>query len=440
MGTIHAPDQAAKLAARFRATRAFTEKLCEPLETEDYVVQSMPDVSPTRWHLAHMTWFFETFVLRPFAANYKPEHDEFEFLFNSYYNAVGKPFPRTKRGFLTRPTVRQVYAYRKAVDAGIAALLESDQATPEVFERVELGIHHEQQHQELVLMDLKHVLSENPLNPAYRAGAARAEATPAAATRAAAQKSPAPQGAPRFVPFDADTYEIGHEGDAFSYDNESPRHKTYLRAYALAHRLVTNGDYLAFLNDGGYENAVHWLSEGWATVEEHAWRAPLYWRLVDGAWHEYTLAGLVPLDLARPVCHVSYFEADAFARWSGRRLPTEAEWEVASRGVAIDGNFVEDEELQPRALPAGSAGTGSGLQQMFGDVWEWTQSSYAAYPGYKPAPGAIGEYNGKFMCNQYVLRGGSFGTSRTHIRSTYRNFFPAHSRWMFGGIRLADDA
>jgi ergothioneine biosynthesis protein EgtB len=425
MSTLTRPlstPRAETLAKRYTRVRELSEELCETLEPEDCCIQSMPDVSPTRWHLAHTTWFFETFVLAK-QPGYRPDEDQYAYLFNSYYNTVGEQYPRARRGLLSRPTVRDVRVYRQSVDARMRPLLESDGTGDRDWAAVvELGLHHEQQHQELMLTDIKHVFSCNPLLPVHRAG----EFSTA---------GPPPVG---WSQFNEGLYWIGHEGDGFAYDNESPRHRVFLESFQIADRLVTCGEYLAFIEDGGYHRPDLWLSEGWQTVQESAWREPLYWTLRDDGWHEFTLAGLVPLDLQRPVCHVSCFEADAFARWAGARLPTEAEWEAAGEISPLVGNFVD------RLLPAGRAIHPSAAPvdrsppaQMFGDVWQWTSSSYAAYPGYRPLPGALGEYNGKFMCNQYVLRGGSCATSSDHIRRTYRNFFPAAARWQFTGIRLA---
>jgi ergothioneine biosynthesis protein EgtB len=408
---------AAGLAARYAAVRALTESLCEPLVTEDYVVQSMPDVSPTKWHLAHTSWFFETFILKPHLPHYREIDATYPFLFNSYYVQAGERHCRAQRGYISRPTVAEVFAYRAHVDAALHELLGSA-AAEQVAPLVEIGLHHEQQHQELLLTDIKHVFSVNPLRPVYR------ERQP---------DEPRVAGPLEWVGFDGGVHEIGHDGDGFAYDNESPRHRVYLEPFELASRPVTNGEYLEFMADGGYARPELWLSMGWATVQEQQWSEPFYWERRDGEWWSYTLSGMRPVDPAEPAVHLSYFEADAFARWAGARLPTEAEWEVAAAGsVAADGNFVEDGRLHPRPAPAGA-----GLQQLHGDVWEWTQSQYTAYPGYAPPAGALGEYNGKFMCNQFVLRGGSCATSRTHIRSTYRNFFPPDATWQFTGARLA---
>ena len=419
---------------RYRRVRGQTEKLCAPLVAEDYVVQSMPDVSPTKWHLAHTSWFFETFLLMRHAPGYKPFDPHFSYLFNSYYVAVGDRHCRQNRGLLSRPTVSQVYDYRKHVDRAIEQFLAGLGAAQlaELKSVVELGLHHEQQHQELMLTDIKHVFWVNPMRPAY---------IPKPALEAA---SVPPM---KWVQFEEGTYWIGHEGTGFAFDNESPRHRVFLYSFQLGSRLVTNGEYKRFIADGGYRRADLWLSMGWATAQSEQWQAPLYWLEQDGAWQYHTLWGLRPVDDAEPLCHVSYFEADAYARWAGARLASEFEWEVASASLPIEGNFVESGRYHPAPamLPASSFSRPArgalceSLSQMFGDVWEWTRSAYLAYPGYQPAAGALGEYNGKFMCNQFVLRGGSCATPSDHMRRTYRNFFAPESRWQFMGIRLARD-
>ena len=384
------------------------------------MIQSMPDVSPTRWHLAHTTWFFETFVLAKFVAHYKPFHPGYDYLFNSYYNTVGQQFPRPQRGLLSRPTVDEVFAYRRATDQSLRDFLaECDLETfDQVATIINLGLHHEQQHQELLLTDIKHVFSCNPLQPTFR---------PATTARTVAV---APLD---WLDYDEQLAGIGHEGAGFAFDNESPRHRVLIPPRQLGSRLVTNGEYLEFIEDEGYGRPELWLSAGWTLVQEQQWRAPLYWVRQSNEWSQFTLGGLRPLDRSEPVVHVSYFEADAFARWADARLPTEAEWEIAASNLSVEGNFVQHQAFHPEA----AFSAGDGPRQMFGDVWEWTSSSYAAYPGYAPPRGALGEYNGKFMCNQYVLRGGSCATSRDHIRATYRNFFPTEARWQFTGIRLA---
>lgn len=407
---------------QYRRVRSFSEQLCEPLVTEDYVIQSMPDVSPTKWHLAHVSWFFETFLLSPAIPDYQSLHPQYAYLFNSYYNTLGARHCRPKRGLISRPTVQETYAYRQYVDEHVLNLLEKldERQLVELAPIITLGLHHEQQHQELMLTDIKHVLSCNPLSPTYVA-------------RAPIQSTSVPP--VKWVSFPEGVYWIGHGGEGFAFDNEGPRHQQFVQEFQLASRLVTNGEYLDFLEDGGYKKPLLWLSEGWATVQQEEWQAPLYWEKRDGRWWIMTLAGMREVELAEPVCHLSYYEADAYARWAGTRLPTEAEWEVAAHDVPVEGNFVEHGLYHP--APLNASATKGKLAQMYGDVWQWTQSSYAPYPNFKPGPGAVGEYNGKFMCNQYVLRGGSCATSRSHIRSTYRNFFPAHAQWQFMGIRLA---
>jgi ergothioneine biosynthesis protein EgtB len=419
-------DLPSLLGVRFEQVRRFTESLCEGLATEDYVVQSMPDVSPTKWHLAHTSWFFETFVLQPYAPGYRPLNPAYAFLFNSYYVQAGERHCRAQRGYISRPTVAEVFAYRRHVDDAIQELLDS--ADENLLERLEplvtIGLHHEQQHQELLLTDIKHVFGVNPLRPVFRArsedGVARA---------------PLPL---CWIGFEGGVHRIGHAGEGFAYDNEGPRHRVFLEPFELASRLVTNGEYLEFMEDGGYRRPELWLSMGWAAAQENEWTEPFYWERRDGAWHLFTLSGMREVDPAEPVCHLSYFEADAYSRWAGARLPTEAEWEVAAASASGRGNFVEYGAYHP--LAAAKAGPDSAdLLQMYGDAWEWTQSQYTPYPGYKPPEGALGEYNGKFMCNQFVLRGGSCATSETHIRATYRNFFPPDTTWQFTGLRLTRD-
>ena len=410
---------------RYLTVRQLTRDLCSHLELEDYIVQSMPDVSPTRWHLAHTTWFFETFLLKRFCESYQPFDDQFEFLFNSYYNSVGQLYPRAKRGLLTRPTVGQVWAYRDAVDERVAALLASQpfSSPPELVKILEIGINHEQQHQELMLTDIKHVLSCNPMFPAYCSRSK--EANEGALNQTC-------DGAWRHFP--ATRGQFGFHGEGFHFDNEGPQFEQLLQEYELQDRLVTNREFLAFIQDGGYQNSEYWLSLGWNAVQAEEWQAPLYWIKTDDGWHEFTLHGLQPLDPDQPVCHVSYFEADAMARWAGCRLPTELEWEHAVGSMPIHGNFIESQHRHPSAADSAVEGQ---LRQCYGDVWEWTSSHYSPYPGYQPPSGALGEYNGKFMCNQFVLRGGSCATSVSHMRPTYRNFFPVTARWQFSGIRLA---
>jgi ergothioneine biosynthesis protein EgtB len=408
------------LRFRYRCVREFTEKLCETLEAEDCVVQTMPEASPVKWHLAHTSWFFETFVLKEALANHNPIHPQYAYLFNSYYNAAGKMHCRPKRGLISRPTLRETFEYRRQVDSMMTAIFK----TPAVFEKfastIRLGLQHEQQHQELILTDIKHVFFENPLRPVFY-GRVPLKPTPVALM------------SPLSVP--AGIYAIGHNGDGFHFDNEEPHHRQFVEEFELMPSLVTNGDYLQFIEDGGYRRPEFWLSLGWHTVNEQRWEAPLYWERRNGGWSIFTLAGVRELDKDEPVCHVSYFEADAFARWAKARLPSEFEWEVAAAGLPSTGNFAETQRFHPQPLDHTAAT--QPLAQMFGDVWEWTSSSYSPYPGYAPAAGALGEYNGKFMCNQYVLRGGSCATSQSHIRKTYRNFCPPNARWQFTGIRLA---
>ncbi|MFC3076993.1 ergothioneine biosynthesis protein EgtB [Phenylobacterium terrae] len=404
---------------RFRQVRARTLDLARPLSAEDQAVQSMPDASPTKWHLAHTTWFFETFILRPLAPGYRVFDERYGYLFNSYYEAVGARQPRPLRGLITRPGLDEVLAYRARIDQHMELLLESGE-TPELLE---LGLAHEEQHQELILMDILHLFAQSALSPAYRPA-------PAAAVGA-------PPGEAGWVEFAGGLVEIGHAGSGFCFDNEGPRHKVWLEPYRLADRLVTNGDWLAFIEDGGYRRPEFWLSEGWAQVQAEGWGAPLYWRETEGGWREMTLHGLRPVDPAAPVAHVSYFEAEAFAAWAGRRLPTEAEWEHAAQGP-VQGRFL-DASPAGRLTPAPVSGRGAGLRQMYGELWQWTRSAYSPYPGFRPAAGAVGEYNGKFMVGQMVLRGGACVTPPGHLRASYRNFFYPHQRWMFSGLRLADD-
>jgi ergothioneine biosynthesis protein EgtB len=411
----------AQLASRYRDVRAVTDGLASRLSAEDCAIQSMPDASPVKWHLAHTSWFFETFVLDAHLAGYRAFDPAFRVLFNSYYNSVGEKHPRPERGLLSRPSLDRVLAYRQHVDHAMEKLLERGSLPREASALVELGLNHEQQHQELVLTDVKHLLSCNPLKPAY------AEAR---------EDRAGPDAAPlTWSRFAEGLIRVGHDGAGFAFDNESPRHRQYLRSYALANRLVTNGEYRAFMDDGGYARPELWLSEGWDWIAAGRIAAPGYWERADSSWRQFSLRGMRAIDAGAPVCHVSLYEADAYARWAGARLPTEAEWEFAAATHAIDGNLLESGSFEPRA-----GARGAPMAQLFGDVWEWTQSAYAPYPGYRPASGAIGEYNGKFMCNQYVLRGGSCVTPESHVRATYRNFFPASARWQFSGIRLARDA
>ncbi len=422
---LHRMSQSSSLRAEpslrefFVRVRAQSEALAAPLSAEDQGVQSMPDASPTKWHLAHTTWFFETVVLGAHLPGYAVFDDRYRFLFNSYYESLGPRHPRPQRGVLTRPSADEVLAYRRHVDAAMTRLLGAARPDPVVAHLVMLGLHHEQQHQELILTDIKHAFSLNPLLPAY------GRATPQVARSAPAMK---------WVAFDGSLAEIGHADRAFAFDNETPRHAVMLRPFRLATRPVTNGEFAEFIDDGGYTRAEFWLSDGWATVQREAWQAPAYWRRVDGEWRVFTLLGEQPLRAGEPVSHVSFFEAAAFAAWSGKRLPTEFEWERAARGIPVAGNFLGAQAPHP-----GAADAGDELLQMFGDVWEWTRSSYDPYPGFRPFDGAVAEYNGKFMIGQMVLRGGSCATPQGHVRPTYRNFFPPAARWQFSGIRLAED-
>ncbi len=404
------------LIERYQQVRQTSANICAPLEIEDYTIQSMPDVSPPKWHLAHTTWFFETFVLIPHLPGYTVFHSQFGYLFNSYYEAVGTRHPRQHRGLLSRPTVAEVERYRTHVDRAMEILLSSINPSSPLAALINLGLHHEQQHQELLLTDIKHILALNPLHPVYRYDLL--------------VNAPAPAPTGKWLEYAGGLYEIGHQSDGFAFDNESPRHRVYLQDYQLESRLVTNGEYREFIQAGGYQQSSFWLAEGWMTVQSQNWQAPLYWEEIDGDWWVMTLGGLRRINENEPVCHVSFYEADAYATWRGKRLPTEAEWEVAVVNLPVEGNFFESNRLHPS--PSQDLN-----YQFFGDVWEWTQSAYLPYPGFEIADGAIGEYNGKFMCNQMVLRGGSCATVRDHIRATYRNFFPPSARWQFTGIRLA---
>jgi len=420
------------MVKRFAAVRLETEELCRPLVTEDYVMQTSPDVSPPNWHLGHTTWFYERLLLEPYLPGYKPHYPLFNYIFNSYYESLGPRNDRERRGFLSRPTVQEVYDFRSAINRAMGDLIETvdEPHWPEIAAIIELGLNHEQQHQELLLMDVRHIFASNPLRPVYREAGDRKRAQ---GTLPAAME---------FAEITGGVTQIGHGGGGFAYDNEGPRHRVFLDDFRLMTRLVTNGEFLVFIQEGGYDDPRWWLSDGWATIQERGWRAPQYWVNADGIWMVMTLRGYEPLVLDEPVCHVSYYEADAFARWAGRRLPTEGEWEhaVCSSGITpLTGNLLEERAWGPRPAKADHIAPDE-LRQMFGEVWEWTQSAYLAYPGYRQAAGPLGEYNGKFMSNQMVLRGGSFGTPRSHIRATYRNFFQCDKRWQFAGFRLADDA
>lgn len=415
----HDPSE---LKHRYVKVRTFTEQLCEPLETEDYVVQSMPDASPAKWHLAHTTWFFDRFILQELCG--QKAHDEtYNYLFNSYYNAAGEQFPRARRGLITRPTVEQTHDYRDQIDEKLQEVLSGGDFGEEFMARMEVGLQHERQHQELLLTDLKNLMWQNPLRPAVF----DREHEPFAAERPGEPQKPVWQ------KIDGGIYEVGYSGDGFAFDNERPRHEVLLQPCELASRPVTCGEYLEFMADGGYDDSRLWLSDGWNAAQERGWTSPLYWEKRDGRWHQYTLSGLRRVQRNEPVTHVSLYEADAYATWAGVRLPDEREWEIAAEGRPVDGNFVESGKFHPQAVPSEP----DDFVQMFGDVWEWTSSAYGPYPGFTPFEGALGEYNGKFMSSQYVLRGGSCASSRTHIRPSYRNFFYPDARWQFSGIRLA---
>lgn len=416
-----AGDEQSPLECDYIRVRQRSEDLCRPLEIEDYGIQTMASTSPPKWHLAHTSWFFETLLLKPLLTGYREFHPLFAHLFNSYYETLGSFHPRAERGYLSRPTVSDVYRYREYVDNHMALLLSNDnnEQRDEIIRRTVLGLNHEQQHQELLLTDIKHNFANNPLQPIYRV----------------TQSLPPAQAEPvNWVQYQGGIMEIGYAGNRFAYDNEMPRHKVYINDFSLASRPVTNGEYIEFIDAGAYLEPELWLSDGWKIVTEEQWQAPLYWQLIDGDWWYMTLGGLQRIDLHAPVCHVSHYEAAAFARWRGKRLPSEGEWELAAAGLPICGNFCESGQLQP------VAGDGEGpLLQMYGDVWEWTQSAYTAYPGYRQVQGTLGEYNGKFMSGQMVLRGGSCVTAADHIRASYRNYFPSHERWQFSGFRLAED-
>lgn len=420
MHASHAQQRSSSspLRGRYQETRNTTLNLTRPFSAEDQMLQSMPDASPAKWHLAHTTWFFETFILSPHVPGYQPFDPQYKHLFNSYYKQLGSHPWRGSRGLMSRPSLEEVHAYRSWVDAAMLRHLESADADESSAALIELGLNHEQQHQELILTDLKHALWSMPLRP-WRL------------SRPRAVNSAPPL---EWTSFEGGVHPIGHAGESFAFDNEGPRHEVLLQPFRLASRPVTNGEYLEFMRDGGYQKPELWLSDGWDAVCAQAWNSPLYWerRDDDGAWLEFTFSGMREVDPSAPLCHVSYYEADAFARWRNARLPREEEWEIAAAQLAsANGTLLEDGTFHPQ--PA----RGTGLQQFFGDVWEWTSSPYVAYPGFEPASGAIGEYNGKFMCNQFVLRGGSCATPGSHIRATYRNFFPPHARWQFMGIRLA---
>ncbi len=415
--------ESAALLTQFQAVRRQSEILCEPLEPEDFVLQSMPDASPAKWHLAHTTWFFETFVLGAALPDYRPRYPQYNYLFNSYYNTIGERIARDKRGLLSRPSIGEVQRYRQEIDTRVEDwLMATDEASIAALAPImTIGFHHEQQHQELILTDLKHAFAANPLRPIYL------------------DREPTPSDAPQpltWTEYAEGVRWVGHEGTDFAFDNEGPRHRQFVGAFQLANRLTTNAEYLAFIADGGYTRPEFWLSDGWYARGRLGWTAPLYWEQVAGRWGTMSLGGMVDVAPSEPVTHISFYEADAFARWSGARLATEAEWELAALDLPITGNFMESARYHPAPLISNEPTSPS---QMFGDVWEWTQSPYTPYPGYRPVAGALGEYNGKFMCNTMVLRGGSCATPQNHIRPTYRNFFGPEARWQFTGIRLAAD-
>jgi ergothioneine biosynthesis protein EgtB len=415
----------ASILAQYKAVRDMSHQLTHHLSEADQTPQSMTDASPVKWHLAHTTWFFETFILVEHDSSYKLFDEVFPYLFNSYYEQAGPRYSRAHRGLITRPSASHVRDYRAHVDAAMDAFLQTDRGQqPDITELVELGCHHEQQHQELILTDVLHLFAQNPLYPVFKNNGWAEGSKPPALS---------------FKKFKDGIVDIGHDGEGFSYDNESPRHQVLVHPFKLANRLITNGEYIEFIKDGGYTTPTLWLADGWAHLQQESWQSPLYWENRDGQSYSMTLYGLRPVDLHAPVTHVSYFEANAFANWAGKRLPTEFEWETAQAGRAIHGNFVESHALRPLAADATKADD-DGMLQCFGDCWEWTGSSYLGYPGYRPPEGAIGEYNGKFMCGQFVLRGGSCVTSSDHIRASYRNFFYPHQRWQFAGIRLCEDA
>ncbi len=418
------PATTSGLSSDYAAVRATTERLAAPLSAEDQTVQSMPDVSPTKWHRAHVTWFFETFVLAPHLRGYRPYNDAFAYIFNSYYEALGDRHPRPERGLISRPGIAEVACYREFVDQAMGSLLHGE-VEAGVTELITLGLHHEQQHQELLLMDIKNVLSRNPLRPAYKA--------PVGALAGNDDRSAVPKAG--WIEHEGGVAEIGHAGQEFGFDNEFPRHRVFLSPFALADRPVTCGEWMSFMEDGGYNRPEFWLSDGWSVVMNQGWQSPLYWFCEPehpGQWQQFTLSGTRPIDPDEPVCHVSYYEADAFAHWTGMRLPTEEEWETVATPMAEGDNFLGGSE-SPHPRPAVSTNA------LLGDVWEWTSSAYTPYPGFRAAPGAVGEYNGKFMVSQYVLRGGCCATPPGHVRATYRNFFPPGARWAFSGVRLARD-
>lgn len=449
--SLHEVASLSQMVERYRSVRRLSEQIAQPLTPEDCAIQSMVDASPIRWHLAHTTWFFETFLLRN-EPSYTVFDEAFETLFNSYYNTVGEPFPRNRRGQISRPGMQEVRSYRHHVDEALVAWIEQGRLSARDRDVLELGLNHEQQHQELMLTDIKHVFFSNPLHPAYHK-----HSTSTSRQTLASQSQPMKKVCDmHWHAFEEAIVQVGHgTPETFAYDNEMPSHRTLIQRHAIASRCVTNGEYLQFIEDGGYKRAEHWLSLGWSHVMADGWEAPLYWCRRDDAWFHFTLRGLVPLELDEPVCHISYFEADAFARWAGWRLPTEFEWEHAAvrqsrsesdhddatpQGVFADKLFRDHQPIHPK-IECASTGLDAANDRpgLFGNVWQWTSSHYSPYPGYRPTSGALGEYNGKFMCNQFVLRGGSCASSADHLRASYRNFFPPETRWQFSGIRLARD-
>ncbi len=415
------------LTSDYQRVRGMSEQIAASLSAEDCAIQTMSAASPTKWHLAHTTWFFETFLLKQ-RPDFQAFDRRYESLFNSYYNSVGNPFPRDKRGLISRPGYDEILEYRRHVDRQVVDWIDADELTDDQRGVLVLGLNHEQQHQELMLTDIKHVLFCNPDFPAYQRSSLVGDAAATAPLRWQSENE-------AIVEIGSDATELAISPAEFVYDNEGPRHRALIHPHQIASRCVTNGEYLEFIRAGGYQNPMHWLSLGWDAVGRNGWEAPLYWLASDDGFVQYSLAGCVPLRMNDPVCHVSFFEADAFARWAGKRLPTEFEWEFAASADASDGVFAnhllaDAEPIHPQQRA---------ISDFLGNVWEWTASQYQAYPGYAPVPGALGEYNGKFMCNQFVLRGGSCATSADHIRVTYRNFFPPDTRWQFSGIRLAAD-
>jgi ergothioneine biosynthesis protein EgtB len=422
-GAQQQESKAASLARRYKEVRRQTEVLAAPLSAEDQMVQSCAEASPAKWHQAHTTWFFETFILAPQFRGYRPFDPRFRDLFNSYYNAVGKQPEKALRNTFSRPSLEDALKYRKHVDEHMQELLDSESVEEETLGLIELGLNHEQQHQELLVTDVKHAFWTNPLRPAYQTKSA------ASGGNTAVKQKP--------KTFPEGLFEVGADSSHFHFDNEGPRHKVFVPAFRLAKRPATCGEYLAFMDDRGYERPELWLSDGWLAVQTNRWNAPLYWEKNGKEWFQFTCSGMRKVEESEPVCHISLYEADAFARWAGARLPTEFEWEMAASAVPVSGNLLERGNFHPTAAPAPA---GDEPIQVFGDVWEWTASAYLPYPGFKPAAGAVGEYNGKFMSGQMVLRGGSCVTPESHIRATYRNFFPPATRWQFSGIRLADDS